>query len=95
MKMTSALLQQTLSQLDAQAIPDNHPVLPQLQQIFGDHTFFLDMNGLSIVEPQGRARGVLLGTVFNLASWSDNNREHLVTHEPEPTQFKIILGRLH
>ena len=25
--------------------------LPQLSEMFGDHTFFLDSNGLNIVEP--------------------------------------------
>lgn len=94
MKMTSALLHQTLSQLDAEAIPDDHPVLTELQKIFGDHTFFLNKDGLSIVEAKGH-EGMLLGTVFNLASWSDDSRGHLVAHEPESTAVKIILGRLH
>ena len=51
MKLTSAQVERTLSQLaEGQAIPDSHPVVPQLNELFGDHTFFLDSNGLNIVE---------------------------------------------
>ena len=50
MRLTSALVERTLSQFEAEAIPDNHPVIPQLRGLFGDHTFFLDGNGLNIVE---------------------------------------------
>jgi hypothetical protein len=45
MRLTSALVERTLSQFEAEAIPDNHPVIPQLRGLFGDHTFFLDGNG--------------------------------------------------
>ena len=49
MKLTSAQVERALTQFQAQAIPENHPVLPQLNKLFGDHTFFLDSNGLNIV----------------------------------------------
>jgi hypothetical protein len=49
MKLTSAQIERTLSQFKAQAIPESHPLLPRLND--GDHTFFLDSNGLNIVEP--------------------------------------------
>ena len=49
-----------LSQFEAQAIPESHPVLPRLNELFGDHTFFVDSDGLSIVEPiDGPLRGEL------------------------------------
>ena len=51
MKLTSAQVERTLSQFEGQAIPDNHPVIPQLSNLFGDHTFFLNNDGLNIVEP--------------------------------------------
>ena len=40
MKLNSALVECALDQFEAQAIPDNHPVVPQLNSLFGDHTFF-------------------------------------------------------
>ena len=41
MKLTSVQIEQTLSQFQAQAIPEDHPVLPRLNELFGDHTFFI------------------------------------------------------
>src|SRR5438132_9073713 len=59
MKLTSAQVERTLTQFEGQVIPDNHPVLPQLKSLFGEHTFFLDSDGLSIVEPaEAAGRGV-------------------------------------
>ena len=51
MRLNSDLVQRTLSQFEAQAIPDNHPSMPDLSRTFGDHTFFIDADGLHIVEP--------------------------------------------
>jgi hypothetical protein len=91
MKMTSALVEQTLSQFEAQPIPDNHPARPQLTQLFGDHTFFLDSNGLHILEPRGRTEtGAALANVVRIATWEDP--DHLQAHEPEPTDVVVELG---
>ena len=51
MKLTPTLVERTVSQFEAEVIPDNNPVVPQLNGIFGDHTFFIGRNGLHIVEP--------------------------------------------
>jgi len=51
MKLNSAQVEQTLNQLDAQAIPEDHPMVPKLNELFGDHTFFLNNDGLNVVEP--------------------------------------------
>ena len=57
MKLNSAQVERTLSQFQGEAIPDNHPAGPQLNNVFGEHTFFLDRNGLNIVEPASAAGG--------------------------------------
>jgi hypothetical protein len=96
MRLTSALVERTLSQLEAEAIPDNHPAVPQLRGLFGDHTFFLDGNGLNIVEPaEPTQEGVQAGRVVNLASWIDADPPKLAPHEPEPTEVVIALGFKH
>jgi len=69
MRLTPTLVERTLNQFEAQAIPDNHPAVPELNRIFGDHTFFLDGNGLHIVEPAaGDEEGSASGKVVKLAS---------------------------
>ena len=87
MKLTSAQVERTITQFEAQALPDNHPAVPELNQLFGDHTFLLDSNGLNILEPAEETpqRGVQAARVINLANWSDENLNKLSPHEPEPT----------
>ena len=77
MKMNSAQIQQTLhtlnaAELNAEAIPAEHPMISQLERLFGDHTYFLDSRGLNIVEPVEAGNDGRLGVVVNLASWTDS-----------------------
>jgi hypothetical protein len=93
MKLTSAQVERALGQIEAQPIPDDHPVVPQLNELFGEHTFFLDSNGLNIVEPAvGTGAGVQSAKLVNLASWNDDDLE---PHEPEPTDVIIVLESRH
>jgi hypothetical protein len=41
MKLTSAQIERTLSQFEAEAIPDSHPALPRLNELFGITLSFL------------------------------------------------------
>lgn len=94
MKLTATQVEQTLTQFPAQAIPDGHPVMSELTRLFGDHTFFLDGQGLSIVETarsDGDARQKT-GRVINLANWADSTRTQLAPHEPEPTDIAVELA---
>jgi hypothetical protein len=97
MKLTSAQVKRTLGQIEAQAIPDDHPVIPQLNHLFGEHTFFLDSSGLSIVEivePAGSSEApVQSAKIVNLASWNDDNG--LEPHEPRSTDVVVVLGVRH
>ena len=48
MKLNATQVRRTLSQFDAEVLPDNHPAVPQLNSLFGDHTFFIDQDGLNL-----------------------------------------------
>src|SRR5215212_1572757 len=83
MKLNSNLVQKTLSQFEAQPIPDDHPSVGQLNDLFGEHTFFLDRNGLNIVGPaEASGTGIESGQVVKVASWSDPDQTSLAPHEP-------------
>jgi hypothetical protein len=41
MKLSSEKLGSVLEQIDAEVVPDDHPSLPKLREVFGDHTFFM------------------------------------------------------
>ena len=94
MKLTSEQVERTLTQFEAHAVPSNHPAVPQLKELFGEHTFFLDSNGLNIVEPieAGPEAGVQPAQIVNLANWSDATLTKLTPHEPEPTEAVVDLG---
>ena len=92
MKLASTMVERTLDQFDAEALPDNHPAVPQLNQLFGDHTFFLDVNGLHIVEPTEPSQAsAQTWQVVKLASWKDATQTSLMPHNPEPTDILITL----
>jgi hypothetical protein len=96
MKLSSAQVERTLSQFQAEAIPDDHPVVPQLNNLFGEHTFFLDSSGLNIVEPAETGQAdPQAAQVVNLANWSEDNPTRLEPHEPEPTDVVIVLSSRH
>lgn len=90
MKLNSALVERTLSEFDGQAIPDDHPVVPQLNSVFGDHTFFINGSGLHVVEPlEPSEPSPDAGTVIKLAAWTDESRSSLAPQEPEATGVVI------
>jgi hypothetical protein len=93
MKLNSAQVEQTLTQFVAHVIPDDHPMVPKLNEMFGVHTFFLDGNGLNVVEPTHA--GAPVGTVVNLADWSDARQTSLAPHKPEPTEIVVVLENKH
>ena len=93
MRLTSEQVEQTLHQFDAQPIPDDHPVVAQLSDLFGDHTFFLDSHGLNVVEPIEPDVGT--AAVINIADWSDEDLTRLAPHPPQPTDVVVVLGRTH
>jgi hypothetical protein len=92
MKLNSAQVQQTLNQMNAQVVPDSHPALTQLTDVFGEHTFFLDGSGLKVLEPSDvpQTDGES-GEVVSLADWSDSTLTSLSPHPPVLTGNIIVL----
>lgn len=94
MKLTETRIDSALHQLNAQAVPESHPAMSQLSEMFGDHTFFLDADGLTIIEPAGdEVENLGAGRVVKLASWRDESHTDLVPQEPEYTDVVIVLDR--
>jgi hypothetical protein len=95
MKLSPVRIQQTLDQLATQAavVPPDHPKAEELNGIFGDHTFFLDEDGLEIVEPAApQGNGDVpndAGQLVKLAMWNDAARTELAAHPAEVTNVII------
>jgi hypothetical protein len=90
MKLSLAQAEHVLDHIEGQIVPENHEVTPQLTSLFGEHTFFLNADGLSIVEPS--ADDSEIGNVVKLASWTDDKRTMLAPHPPEATAVEVVLG---
>jgi hypothetical protein len=98
MKLNTAQVEKTVNQLQAQALPDDHPLIPQLNRLYGEHTFFLNSNGLNIVEPADDVLDVpasemsAMDVVVNVADWTDSTPPKLEAHEPEVTENTVSLA---
>jgi hypothetical protein len=94
MKLNSTQVKQTLNQFDAEVLPDNHPAVAQLNNLFGDHTFFLDGGGLKVLEPaEAPGTDAQTGEVVSLADWSDATLTSLRPHEPELTGVLLFVRK--
>jgi hypothetical protein len=94
MKLNAISIERTLSQIDAQAVPENHPAVEKFNTLFGEHTFFIDGRGLNIVEPVETVDSDLgKAQLVNLAHWTDESRTNLVPHPPETTEIVVLLGK--
>jgi hypothetical protein len=77
MKLTSEQVKQTVNQLGAQVLPDEHPAMPEM--------------GLKVLEPTpSLGAGRQTGEVVSLADWSDADLTRLTAHEPEPTGVIVV-----
>ena len=83
MKLSHAQVEQVAGQLDAQAVPDDHPAASQLEGVFGGHTFFLRTDGLHVVEAAPTDSGSRAASVVKLASWEDEEKTRLIPHGAE------------
>jgi len=92
MKLSSVMVERTLDEFEAEALPENHPAIPELNKVFGEHTFFVDGSGLHIVQPTIRAdTGEEAAQVVKVASWQDAGRTSLKPHGPEPMDVIVPL----
>ena len=67
-----------MKEFNAQPLPDDHPLVDKLNNVFGDHTFLLGAEGLHIVERTGTARSNPdTAAVVKVASWEDASRTRL------------------
>jgi hypothetical protein len=84
MRLSNAQVRDVLKQMKAQVVPADHPIVPQLEQVFGLHTFFLRPEGLHVVErgdipaPEGDP-----AFVVKIADWADAQHKVLAPQRYE------------
>src|SRR5215471_1460815 len=67
MKLSPAQVRRVEENIVGQVVPEGHAAAPELETVFGRHTFFLDEQGLSIVDPSPLDGE--MGNLVNVASW--------------------------
>ena len=87
MKMNSAQIQQTLhtlnaAELNAEAIPAEHPMISQLERLFGDHTYFLDnrVHVLTSDDPPPTSGILVISPFWEAGVWDDQDRYRFLRH---------------
>lgn len=92
MKLTPAHIEHVRTQLDLNPMGEDHEAYPALVNRFGDHSFFLNADGLHIVEPNVTGHGEdRTGALVTLAGWADETRTQLKPHAPKATAHIIEL----
>ena len=95
MRLNETQLKQTLTQMNAEVLPEDHPATAQLTDLFGNHTFLLDQSGLKVLEPgEMSANEVRTSQVVSLADWSDATLSSLKPHAPEPTGKVVVFEQM-
>lgn len=83
MKLTAVQIDTVRDQTGADPIPEDNPAQNQLSEVFGDHTFYLDMVGLHVFEPASQENSPgEPAVIVQIAAWTDENREALAPQEP-------------
>lgn len=85
MRLSNAQVRDVLHQLDdAVVIPHENPAQPQLESVFGLHTFFLRQTGLHVVE-RGETAAPSSETAFivRVADWVDQGHTRLAPSRPQ------------
>ena len=73
-----------------EAVEEDDPAIDRLVDTFGDHTFFLDTDGVSVIEPHPEGDGAT-GVVVKLASWTED-RNGLKVQKPEVLPVTVHLN---
>ena len=93
MKLSTAQIAEVKEQTGIDPLPDEHPNTPDLKEAFGDHTFYLDTNGLHVLEsaPGEMIEDKQAVAVIRVASWADDERTALAPHDPQVSEAALAV----
>ncbi len=92
MKLNAQQVAQVSDQTGADPVPEDHPVVSDLKNAFGDHTFYMAPDGLCVWESMGESdTGDEMAKAMVVASWADEEKKELLPHDPKPTAVVVKL----
>lgn len=93
MKLTIEQIEGIHDQAGIDPIPQTEAVIDVLQHHFGDHTFYVDEEGLRVwesIDDEQAATEKL--QAYRVASWADEEKNALVPHDPIPMDTVVELA---
>ncbi len=92
MKLTAIQIKQVEDQIGMRPITDDEPVVSQLSEVFGDHSFYLQEDGLHMLTLHAELEGgAQVANLVHVAQWSTDEAGSLVPREPDPTDIYVDL----
>jgi len=92
MKLNDQQVENVKGQTGLHPIPEDNTATQRLTDHFGDHTFYLDANGLYIWEPDDEVdSGAQAATAVMLAVWGDEEKTFLKPTPPAKSNVTIEL----
>ncbi len=87
MKLNTVQVDAIEAQTGAVPIPEDNPANEALTNVFGDHTFYADQNGLHVLEEVAAEEtpGGDHAEVIQIAEWANDDKSELQPIEPRRT----------
>ena len=93
MKLSTAQIAAVEQATGANPLPEDNPAQAQLSEALGDHTFYLDQQGLVVLEnPEEEAASEETLEIVRVGQWTDDQRQQLGLTPPERTGQVIDLA---
>lgn len=87
MKLDDRQLAHVREQINADPLEDTHPAMGTLIKGFGDHTFYVDPNGIYIFLPSDQNDHQLV--LVQIAGVDENDPEQMAPIEPQLTSIVV------
>ena len=94
MKLSSAQIAAVATSTGANPVPEDSPAMDQLKEAVGDHTFYVDQEGLLVLEDTETAAGPEELEVVRVGQWADEQRQTMGVIPPQPTGQVIDLAAM-
>ncbi|MEX2642051.1 MAG: hypothetical protein WD270_01265 [Acetobacterales bacterium] len=89
MKLNEVQIDVVQQQVGVEPVPDDNPAVDTLKEHFGDHTFYVGQEGLFVWEEVDREGPEDAAVLVQLASWSEQQPDTLVPHEPQVSELMV------
>ena len=85
MKLNAEQVDAIEQQTGAAPIPEDNPANEALTNVFGDHTFYADQNGLHVLEQVEVEADGEHAEVVQIAEWANDDKSELQPIQPQRT----------